>query len=141
MALFDNLKERATDLAQSGAAKAKQLAEIAKLKTSNLAEEDAIKKAYIEIGKLYYAEKGDAPEAAYVSACEKVSRAKANIAANKARLAELRSDGAPDQEDEPDDGLDEDCSCCCGESQTDETTAEPKEDEGCCGCSDDQEEE
>ena len=52
----DTLKEKATDLAQSGVATSKRLAEIAKLKTANMAEEDTIKKAYIELGKLYYAE-------------------------------------------------------------------------------------
>ena len=43
---FDDLREKVTDLAQSGVAKSKQLAEIAKLKTSNMGEEDTIKKAY-----------------------------------------------------------------------------------------------
>ena len=42
---FDDLREKVTDLAQSGVAKSKQLAEIAKLKTSNMGEEDTIKKA------------------------------------------------------------------------------------------------
>ena len=57
MAFFDkldSLKDKAVDLAQSGAAKSKELAEIGKLKLNNAAEEDAIKKAYIEIGKPYY---------------------------------------------------------------------------------------
>lgn len=35
---FDDLREKVTDLAQSGVAKSKQLAEIAKLKTSNMGE-------------------------------------------------------------------------------------------------------
>lgn len=59
---FDDLREKVTDLAQSGVAKSKQLAEIAKLKTSNMGEEDTIKKAYLELGRLYYAERGAAPE-------------------------------------------------------------------------------
>lgn len=54
--ILDVLKDKAADLAQAGVAQSKRLAEIAKLKVSNMAEEDAIKKAYIEIGKLYYAE-------------------------------------------------------------------------------------
>lgn len=54
---FDDLREKVTDLAQSGVAKSKQLAEIAKLKTSNMGEEDTIKKAYLELGRLYYAER------------------------------------------------------------------------------------
>lgn len=48
---FDDLREKVTDLAQSGVAKSKQLAEIAKLKTSNMGEEDTIKKAYLELGR------------------------------------------------------------------------------------------
>ena len=62
MEFFNNLKDRAMDLAQSGVSKSKQLGEIAKLYLNNVTEEDAIRKAYIEIGKLYYAERGMAPE-------------------------------------------------------------------------------
>ena len=73
MGFLDNLTEIATDLAQSGAAASKhlaetgiatskRLAEIAKLKTSNLAEEGSVKKAYAELGRLYYAEHGNTPE-------------------------------------------------------------------------------
>ena len=54
-------------------------------------EEDTIKKAYIELGKLYYAEKGAAPEAAYAASCEKITAAKAAIEANNDRIAELKS--------------------------------------------------
>ena len=50
---FDTLKDRAADLAQAGVAQTKRLAEIAKLKMSNMGEEDTIKKAYLEIGRLY----------------------------------------------------------------------------------------
>ena len=94
---LDALKEKAVDLAQAGVAKSKVLAEIAKLKAANMSEEDAIKKAYIELGKLYYAERGAAPEAAYVSGCERIAASKAAIEANNARIAELKT-----KEDEPD---------------------------------------
>ena len=50
MGFFDKFKEKATDLVQAGAAQSKRLAEIAKLKTANMAEEDAIKKAYLALG-------------------------------------------------------------------------------------------
>ena len=84
MGFLDNLTEIATDLAQSGAAASKhlaetsiatskRLAEIAKLKTSNLAEEGSIKKAYAELGRLYYAEHGNTPEGAYAAACERIT--------------------------------------------------------------------
>ena len=91
MEFLNNVKEKAADLAQAGVAQSKRLVEIAKLKTSNMGEEDTIKKAYIEIGKLYYAEKGLAPEGAYAAACEKITAARAAIEANNDRIAELRS--------------------------------------------------
>ena len=98
MAFFDDFKDKAMDLAQAGVAKSKQLAEIAKLNIANAGEEDDIKKAYTEIGKLYYAERGMAPEAAYASLCEKVTAAKVSIEENKARIEELKTN------DDNDDG-------------------------------------
>lgn len=93
MAFFDELKDKAMDLGRAGVAKSRQLAEIAKLNLANSAEEDAIKKAYIEIGKLYYAERGMAPEAAYVALCEKITASKVTIEENKSRIAELKAEG------------------------------------------------
>ena len=90
---FDSLKDKALDLAQTGVSKAKQLGEIAKLNLANVAEEDAIKKAYIEIGKLYYAERGMAPEPAYAALCEKITASKVNIEENKNKVEELKASG------------------------------------------------
>ena len=92
MAFFDNLKDKAKDLAQSGIEKSKQLSEIAKLNLNNVAEEDTIKKAYIEIGKLYYAERGMAPEAAYTALCQKITAAKVNIEENKSRIETIKTE-------------------------------------------------
>ena len=92
---FDALKEKATDFAQAGVVQSKRLSEIAKLKMANMTEEDAIKKAYIEIGKLYYAEQGAAPDGAYAAACERITAAKAAIETNKERIEELRQPGDP----------------------------------------------
>ena len=109
MGFSDNLTEIATDLAQSvaatskrlaetGVATSKRLAEIAKLTASNLAEEGGIKKAYVELGKLYYAEHGATPEAGYAAACEKISAAKAAIQANNDRIAQLKAEAKADGE-------------------------------------------
>ena len=105
MGFFDSLKanagalkDKATDLAQTGVAESKRLAEIAKLKTANLGEEDAIKKAYIEIGKLYYETNCAAPGEEYTAACEKITAAKANIEANNDRIAALKDSGDDDAE-------------------------------------------
>lgn len=99
MAFFDELKDRAIDLGRVGVAKSKQLAEITKLSLSNANEEDAIRKAYQEIGKLYYAERGMAPEAAYVALCQKITTAKVNIEENKARIAQIKAEGNVTDED------------------------------------------
>ena len=93
MGFFNNLKDKAADLAQAGVVQSKRLAEIAKLKTANMGEEDTIKKAYIEIGKLYYAEKGCAPDGPYAAACERITAAKAAIEVNNQRIAELKEAG------------------------------------------------
>lgn len=91
MDFINDLQERATDLAQSVVATSKRLAEIAKLKASNMAEEDTIKKAYVELGKLYYAEHGTTPDGAYAAACEKITAARATIETNNDRIAELKA--------------------------------------------------
>ena len=101
MAFLDELKDRAMDLGRAGVAKSKQLAEITKLSLNNASEEDAIKKAYVEIGKLYYAERGMAPEAAYVALCERITAAKVNIEENKNRIAELKAEGNVSDADIP----------------------------------------
>ncbi len=90
MALED-IMNRVTDLAQAGAAKARELAEIGKLKVSNASEEDAIRKAYIEIGKLYYAEHALAPDAPFAELCAKVTASKEKIAYNNQKIADLKA--------------------------------------------------
>ena len=97
MGFFDSLKanatvlkDKATDLAQTGAAESKRLAEIAKLKSANLGEENTIKKAYAEIGKLYYELMGAEPGEDFAAACEKITATKAAIEANNDRIAELK---------------------------------------------------
>ena len=92
----NTLKDKATEMAQTGAAESKRLAEIAKLKSANLAEENAIKKAYLEIGKAYYELMGAEPGVEFLAACEKNTAAKAAIEANNDRIAELKNkDDAP----------------------------------------------
>lgn len=94
MALIDDLKVRAVELTQAGVAKSKQLAEIARLNLANAGENDSIRKAYLELGKLYYAERGMAPEAGYTALCEKITAAKVNIEENNARIAQIREESA-----------------------------------------------
>ena len=84
---------KAKELADTGATRAKELTEIGKLKVNNSAEQEAIRKAYSELGKLYYAERGSAPEAAYADACQRISDAMARISYNNERIADIKAAG------------------------------------------------
>lgn len=88
---FEDIMSRVTDLAQAGAAKAREVAEIGKLKVSNAAEEDTIRRAYIEIGKLYYAERALAPEAPYAALCAKITASKEKIEYNNQKISDIKA--------------------------------------------------
>lgn len=107
---FDKLKGAVSELAQTGVAKAKELADVAldkgkelgemgKLKVSNATENENIKKAYLELGRLYFAEKGHAPEAAYADLCQRVQNAQDKIAYNNQRMADIRAAGKDEEDD------------------------------------------
>lgn len=107
---FEDILGKVSELAQTGVAKAKELtdvgvaktkelAEISKLKVENATEQEAIKKAYLEIGKLYFAERGMAPEAPYTALCEKIAASKAKIEYNQERIADIKAtSGVKDEE-------------------------------------------
>ena len=107
---FNSLKEKAKDLAQTSVAKAKELSdtaigkgkelsEIGKLKVQNASEQETIKKAYLELGKLYFAERGAAPEAAYAALCEQITASKAKIDYNNERISDIKAAGNLSDED------------------------------------------
>ena len=118
---FDNIMSRVTDLAQAGAAKAKELAEIAKLKVNNASEEDAIRKAYLEIGKRYYAERGMAPEEPYAFLCEKITASKEKIACNKQKIADIKAANNLSDEEVPADGAAEELAVVEVAAESEET--------------------
>lgn len=110
MMAFEELFEKVSELAQTGVAKAKEftdagmaktkeLAEISKLKVENASEQESIKKAYLEIGKLYFAERGMAPESPYTALCEKIADSKSKIEYNQERIADIKAaSGLKDEE-------------------------------------------
>ncbi len=142
---FNSIMEKAKDLAQTGVAKAKEftdaamdkgkeLTEIGKLKVQNTSEQENIKKAYLELGKLYFAERGAAPEPAYAALCEKITASQAKIDYNNERIADIKAAGGLSDEEVEEADIVE-CSCGCEDKQTD--AAEPEEPAGGCGCGDD----
>lgn len=86
-----NLKGKITDIANSGVAQSKKIAEIAKLKTSNIAEDDIVRRTSTELGRLYYAQMATEAEGEFAALCEKITAAKATIEANNARLSEMKN--------------------------------------------------
>ena len=132
---FESLKDKAVVFAQSGVtrareltdtgvAKAKEVAEVGKLKVQNSTEQEPIRKAYSELGKLYYAERGSAPEAAYTDLCQRITDALARISYNNERIADIKAAGHLSEEEvseveeveEPAAPAEspEEPSCCCG---------------------------
>ena len=104
---FEAAKNLAMEAAQTAAAKAKELAAVAKANISIYAEEDKVKKAEIELGKLYYRDYAVGEEldsAEYLPWCQKIDESKKTIADLKDYIASLRTEEEPaEAEDVPTD--------------------------------------
>ena len=126
---------KAKELADTSAAKAKEITEIGKLKVQNSTEQEAIRKAYSELGKLYYAERGSAPEAAYADTCQRISDAMARISYNNERIADIKAAGqftdAEVDAVEAEEAFQEE-SCCCETKEEGSCCCETKEEGPCC---------
>ncbi len=89
---FDAIKDTVVNLAQSGVAQGKKVATAAKLKADNMAQRDAIRKAYLAIGKQYFAAHRGAPEEELVQLFAAVEYAMAAIEANNAELTAMKAE-------------------------------------------------
>lgn len=101
MAEFYDLKEKVmstlgavADMTKGAAVKtadaAKNMTRIAKLSVEVGSEKDTIKKAYAEIGKIYYDLHKDAPDDLFAQLCEEITLTLKNIEAKEAEIAELK---------------------------------------------------
>ena len=128
---------KAKELANAGAAKARELSEIGKLKVQNSTEQEAIRKAYSDLGKLYYAEHGSDPEASCAELCQRITDSLARISYNNERIADIKAAGrSKDEVDEAEEPVDAEAeeSCCCEAEEAGETPCCPEGPaaEGCC---------
>ena len=138
--LTDTGITKAKELANAGAAKARELSEIGKLKVQNSTEQEAIRKAYSDLGKLYYAEHGSDPEEPYAELCRRITDSLARISYNNERIADIKAAGQITDEEIIEAEAAEEESCCCGAEEapagescccgTEET---PAEESCCCG--------
>ena len=98
MAFFDSIdsiREKAAEAAQTAAKKTKKLAEIAKANVSIYSEEDKIKKAQQELGKLYYRDYvvgEEMDEAEYLPWCQQIDEAKQTIADLRDYIEDLKAE-------------------------------------------------
>ena len=98
---YENAKSFAVETAQLAAKKTKQLAAIAKANLSIYAEEDKIKKAELQLGKLYYRDYAVGEEmdsAEYLPWCQKIDESKKLIAELKDYIDELKTEDNVDEE-------------------------------------------
>ena len=107
MAFLDNLeiiREKAAEAAQAAAKKTKKLAEIAKANVSIYSEEDKVKKAQMELGKLYYRDYvvgEELDEAEYLPWCQQIDEAKQTIADLRDYIENLKMEHVDMPVDEP----------------------------------------
>ena len=96
---IENVKAFAIDTAQTAAKKTKKYASIAKMNLSIYAEEDKIRKAECELGKIYYrdyAVKEEPDTAEYLPWCEKIDESKKLIAELREKIEQVRADAEED---------------------------------------------
>ena len=92
-----DLAGKAGEGAKNLADKAKDMGRIAKLNMEIATEKENMKKAFAEIGRLYYEAHGDAPEGSFAQLCEEVALAEKNVAEKEAEIAALKqNDAEPD---------------------------------------------
>lgn len=82
--------DKTKDVAGKAADTAKSLSRITKLTVEIGSEKETIKKAYIEIGKLYYDMHKNDPDGFFAQLCDEVTLAYESIAQKEAEIAELK---------------------------------------------------
>ena len=127
MAFIDNIdtiREKAAEAAQAAAKKTRKLAEIAKASVSIYSEEDKIKKATLELGKLYYRDYvvgEEMDEAEYLPWCQQIDEAKQTIADLRDYIDTLKTEHV----DMPEEEIDEEIEVVVEEAPVEETAEDP----------------
>ena len=91
MDTISNLRERGAEYANAAMDKTKDAARLAKLTVALTSEKDALKKAYIELGKAYYEEHHNDAEGLYAQLVEEVDAVNARIEEMQAEIDSLKS--------------------------------------------------
>ena len=90
MDFLEKLGETITIKGKEVADKAKEIADIANLKSQIATCEEVMKKNYMEIGKMYFEQYGNMPEAPFEKQCRAIQNAKAGVEALEERIKEIK---------------------------------------------------
>lgn len=90
MDFFEKLGNTISDKGRKAADKAKELSEIATLKGQIFKQEEAMKKDYMEIGRIYFEQYGNMPEAPFEEACRSIRKAKDTVEQLQTKIKELK---------------------------------------------------
>lgn len=90
MDFFEKIGDTISIKGREAADKAKELAEIANLKSQIAACEEVMKKNYIEIGKRYMELYGDMPEEPFEKQCQAVKNARGGVQALQEKIREIK---------------------------------------------------
>ena len=90
MDTITNLRERGAEYANAAMDKTKDAARLAKLTIALTSEKDALRKAYIELGKAYYEEHHNDAEGLYAQLVEEVDAVNARIEEMQSEIDSLK---------------------------------------------------
>lgn len=90
MDFINKMEETITTKSQAVVDKAKEMAEIASLKSQIGTCEEVIKKNYAEIGKIYYENFGDCPEELFTKQCHAIKNAKEGVQDLEQKIKEIK---------------------------------------------------
>lgn len=90
MDFFEKVGETLTSVGKEATDKAKELAELAGLKSQIHTCDEVIKKNYMEIGKIYYENFGENPEELFVKQCKAITNAQEGKGALEDKVNEIR---------------------------------------------------
>ena len=114
MANFDEIKQKteetaehiaakSIELARSAAEKTKLVARISKLNADVISEKDALRRAYLDLGKLYYEKFKDEPDDVLADNCRRIASSLAVISQCRDEIdqckAALKGDKAEESEE------------------------------------------
>ena len=91
MAFLNNLGKKIGSAAEATAGKAKEVAEVTKLKSKINDEEKQIEKLYTEIGKTIFEQYNYNPDSSVAELCSKILSSQENIKELKQRIEEAKN--------------------------------------------------